>query len=654
MIEKLKGNIYIVLIYRLLIAYLLYTISRLLFFCLNLDSFPAVSVSRFFMFLAGGLKFDTSAIFYTNSLFVLSQVLPFRFRYGKTYQKVSFWIFYVINALALALNMGDIAYYPFTLKRTTFTVFSQFSNEENLGSLFIKFIFVDYWYLCLLFVGMIAGMVWMYRRVEVKRPYFSNKLMYYGSSPIAMLLVVWVVIAGMRGGFKHSTRPITISNAGEFVENVSEINIVINTPFSIIRTLKAKPLPRVQYFADEDLDSIYSPVKFPQPKGAFKNKNVVVLILESYSREYLGGFNKSLENGKYRGYTPFLDSLKKVSLSFNNAYANGRKSIEGLPSVTSSIPGINEPFILSYYSANKISSLGGLLKAKGYHTSFFHGAPNGSMGFSSYVKMAGIEHYYGMNEYKNDKDFDGMWGIWDEPFLQYMAKNLDSFKQPFYSNVFTLSSHHPFKLPAQYEGKFPKGTLPVHQNVGYTDMALRKFFQTASKSPWYKNTLFVITADHSSLAWHDEYKTSMGAFAVPIIFFDPSGELKGEVNEPVQHIDIMPTVLNYLNYDKPYFAFGNDVLHRAKNDFVINTIDNKYQIVKGDYIMQWGDDKVTGLYNYRQDILMQKDLSASELAVKNELETYVKAFIQQYNKNMIDNSLVVADEKREHRLSVKK
>src|SRR5690606_18772090 len=298
-------------------------------------------------------------------------------------------------------------------------------------------------------------------------------------------------------------------------------------------------------------------------------------------------------------------------------------------------------FVLSYYSGNKISSIGGILKNKGYHTSFFHGAPNGSMGFSSYIKMAGIDHYYGKNEYNNDEDFDGMWGIWDEPFLQYFARTLNSFPQPFFSAVFSLSSQHPFKVPKKYEGRFPQGTLPVHQGVGYTDLALREFFAAASKMPWYENTIFVITADHSSVAWHPEYKTSLGAFAIPLLVFDPSGELKGKRDYPVQQIDIMPGLLNYLHYGQPYFAFGNDIFKDEPSDFVIQYINGLYQLIMGDYLLQADGQHTEAFYNYRKDKLLQHNLKGIDKGQQEKLERSLKAFLQQYNAHMIDNTLTV-------------
>ena len=640
-----KGNIYVSLFLRLLLILAIYSFCRIAFYAFNLSNFPGVTPSDLLTMLWGGVKFDISALLYINSLFILSQIIPFKFRHNVTYQKVCAWLFFITNGIALAFNIGDIAYYPFTLKRTTFSMFAQFANEENKATLFFTFL-ADYWYITLLFIATIALLVYLYERVPKPVPSYKSNLFYYGTSVLVLPVIAGLVIAGIRGGFGPDTRPITLSNAGEFTNDPSEVNIVLNTPFAIFRTIQTQVLKKHQYFDDSNLNTIYTPVHTRDTvEKTFKTKNVVVIILESFSREYIGGFNKDLENGKYKGYAPFLDSLMNESMTFTNAYANGRKSIEGLPSVIASIPGILEPYILSNYSTNKINSLGSLLAKEGYHTSFFHGAPNGSMGFSSFIKMAGVEHYYGKTEYNNDKDFDNYWGIWDEPFLQFWAKNLGTFKQPFFSTVFTLSSHHPFRVPEKYEGKFPKGTLPVHQGIGYTDHSLRRFFQTASTMPWYKNTIFVITADHSTVAWHDEYKTTLGAYAVPILFFDPNGELKGRDDRPVQQADIMPTILSYLNYNKPYFAFGSDMLNRKDNHAVVHLTDNLYQITMDDYILKFDGKKSVALYNYRNDRMMKKNLLGSaDKSLQDKMETRVKAFIQQYSAHMIDNTMTVGEE----------
>ncbi len=261
------------------------------------------------------------------------------------------------------------------------------------------------------------------------------------------------------------------------------------------------------------------------------------------------------------------------------------------------------------------------------------------MGFSAYMQLAGIKNYFGKNEYNNDEDFDGIWGIWDEPFMQFMAKKIDTFKQPFFSSFFSLSSHHPFKVPEEYAGKFPKGKLPLHEPIGYADHALRQFFNTASKSDWYNNTLFVIVADHASMIHFPEYNTTPNFFAIPIIFYYPGGELKGLSDKLVQQIDIMPTVLNYLQYDKPYFAFGSDAFDPRRDNFLVNNIGGSYNFFMGDYFMTFDNERPSSLHNLKTDPSLSKDLMNEEPQTLDSLKRHLEAFIQQYNNRMIHNKL---------------
>lgn len=629
---------YVALAMRLLILLLVYAILRLGFYGFNIAQFPQVSINELMFMMFGGIKFDIVALLYINVLYILLEAIPIPFKYNQAYRKVTKWIFVVTNSIGIALNLVDFAYYPFTLKRTTGTVFGQFANEENIGKLFFDF-GMEYWYLILGFALIIWGLIKIYDLVIVEKPKVFNWKFY--SVQLALLLTVaFLFVGGVRGGWAHSTRPITLSNAGDYVKAPEEMNIVLNTPFSILKTLKAVTLKEERFFSDEELNKIYPVVHLPKDSAEFKKLNVVVLILESFGKEHIGFFNKQLDNGTYKGYTPFLDSLIEQSYTFNRSYANGRKSIDALPSVITGVPSIGEPFVLSIYSGNKTTSLAKLLADKGYETSFFHGAPNGSMGFSAYMQLAGIQHYYGKNEYNNDADFDGMWGIWDEPFMQFMAKKIDGMKEPFFSSFFSLSSHHPFKVPEKYAGKFPKGTLPLHEPLGYADYALKRFFEKASKSPWYKNTLFVICADHASMSHFKEYNTMPNSFAIPIVFYYPGGKLKGQSDKLVQQIDIMPTVLNYLHYDKPYFSFGFDAFSPEKNNFVVSNIGNIYNFFKGDYFMTYGNNEVKSVYNLKQDQFLTNDLKGKVPQVQDSLLRSLEAFIQQYNNRMIKNKLV--------------
>jgi phosphoglycerol transferase MdoB-like AlkP superfamily enzyme len=376
------------------------------------------------------------------------------------------------------------------------------------------------------------------------------------------------------------------------------------------------------------------------PQAAFKPLNVVILILESFGKEYSGFFNKQLDNGSYKGYTPFLDSLYAEGFTSKYSYSNGRKSIDAMPSVLSSIPMFIEPYIVTHYSTNDISSIAAILKEKGYYSAFFHGAPNGSMGFLAYAKSAGFDDYFGLNEC-GDKDWDGTWAIWDEEFLQFYAGKMGEFKQPFVTSVFTASSHHPFHIPEKYEGKFPEGTQPIHKCVGYTDYALREFFKKMSQYEWYNNTLFVITADHTNQKTHDEYLTDVNLYAVPILFYHPGSNLKGLETLPVQQIDITPSILGYLNYDKPYFAFGQDVFSTNEADkFVVNYNNQLYQFFQHDYFLQFDGQGTKSVYNYKTDVFLRDNL-AGKVTEQAEMETSLKAIIQQYIARMTSNRLRV-------------
>lgn len=636
---QLKSNLntLFLLLVQFVFLLVIYAGLRLGFYLFNKSLFPHVESDELFTMMLGGVKFDIVAILYLNILYILLQSIPFPFKYNATYQKICKYIFVVTNTLGIALNLADYAYYPFTLKRTTGTVFGQFANEENMLKLTFDFL-IDYWYLLILLIVLVFLVNKIYTLIVVGKVQKYSWL-FYVSQMVAFLFVIFLFIGGVRGGWAHSTRPITLSNAGDYVKNPEEMNIVLNTPFSILKTLKAVSLKEVNYFSDDELNTRYPVIHLPNDSAVFKKLNVVVLILESFAKEHIGALNKDINNGTYKGYTPFLDSLIGESYTFTRSYSNGRKSIDALPSVITGIPSVGEPFVLSIYSGNKTTSLAKLLGDEGYETAFFHGAPNGSMGFSAYTQLAGIKHYFGKDEYNNDADFDGIWGIWDESFMQFMANKINDLPQPFFASFFSLSSHHPFKVPEKYKGKFPKGPLEVQEPVGYTDYALKQFFTKASKESWFKNTLFVICADHATVSHLPEYQTSPNSFAIPIIFYYPGGKLKGMSDKLVQQIDILPSVLSFLNYPKPYFSFGFDAFAPRQDNFVVNNIGGVYNLFQGDYYMTHDGEKVNSIFNLKQDKFLKKDL-ITQTNLKDSLERTLKAFIQRYNYSMIHNKLI--------------
>ncbi len=643
---KIKGysiNEYFVLIYRFLVLLVFYSVCRIGFYFFNQDLFPNVTFPGFLTIMKGGVLFDISGILYLNVLMFFLYLVPFKFKFNKWYQGPTDFLFFLVNSIGFAVNISDFIYYKFTLKRTTFSVFDIFANEDNMGRLWIRFIY-DYWYAFLFWLLLTVTFYYLVKKIKPKHMPIKPAWIYTISGSVILGLFGALAVVGIRGGYRHSTRPITMGNAGKYVNAPEEMALVLNTPFSMLRTIGKTTFTPKHYYTDyETLNSIYSPVHERKDNREFKNLNVVIIILESFSREHSGALNPTLHNGNYKGYTPFLDSLVNHSFTFTNAFANGRKSIDALPSILASLPALVQPFVVSEYSSNRISGMGELLRQKGYHTSFFHGAPNGSMGFEAFTRMAGFDYYYGKDEYGKSEDFDGIWGIWDEQFFQFFAGKINDFKQPFVTSVFSVSSHHPFKVPAKYEGVFPKGTQLLHQCIGYSDMALRKFFETASKSEWFNNTLFVITADHSITAYHNEYKTNYNAFAVPLLFYAPGHNLKGKSHKLAQQTDIMPTVLNFLGFNDPYIAFGSDLLNNTSegNEYVLNYINESYQFLMNNWAIYFDGKDVIAFYNYKDDPLLTNNLKGKTEVPQKELDL-LKAVIQQYNNRMINNELALS------------
>lgn len=641
--KKIKNNYYLVFVYRLCIVMFLFQVCRFIFYLLNHAMFPGIGWNEWGNILKGGFVFDTAAMFYFNALFILLMLVPFQFRESTRYQRVVKYVFIITNSIALLLNSIDFIYYRFTLRRTTHSVFNEFSNEVNKSKLLGQFL-VDYWYVTLIFIALIVLMVWLYNRMKIyNTPVQSKPWIFYVKAVLILLITTVIAIGGIRGDFKHSTRPITISNAGEYVTRPDEMYLVLNTPFCLVRTWNVTQLKEVSYYSDKELQHIYSPLHNGYTGGdsAFRKDNVVIILLESFSKEMVGGYNKDLDGGKYKGYAPFIDSLMSVSKVYWNSFANGRKSIDALPSVLAGIPGGVDPFVLTPYASDSLHSLPYILDKEGYNTSFFHGAPNGSMGFKALVNLMGVQRYYGKTEYNNDNDFDGVWGIWDEPFFQYFANTLSTFKQPFFSTIFSVSSHHPFKVPPQYTGKFKKGPLPVMECIGYTDMALRKFFETASHTDWFRHTLFIISADHSTEAYHPTYQNAWGDIAIPILLYHPGDTtLRGvDSSGVIQQIDIMPSVLSYLNYNKPFFAFGENVFDPQRLNFSVY-YNSGYRWIENNYLLYFDGTKSKSLFDYKNDKLLEKNLLDAEPAIAELMERRLKAFIQQYNNRLIRNQLI--------------
>lgn len=616
-------------IFQCLIILLFYFISRVIFTIWNIAHFPELTFDVFIKICIGALRFDFSTYCITNGLYLGLRFLPF-YKTSLLKRKIEDILLIGLNSIAFMFEIADWAYFRYNQKRATSDIFKMLYRKADFYNQISEFAFH---YLSIILISCLTILLFIFFNKKIIKPIKVQSCSII-QQWVQFFIVSIVVVIGVRGGVQRI--PIGIRNAITVAPGIYT-PVVLNTPFSIISSLSNQDLTEEIFFDDKTASKMIPSTKSYHHK-LFQEKNIVIIILESFSKEFTG-------ISGLKSYTPFLDSLMQKSFVCNNAFANGYRSAEAIPAILAGIPSIQqEPFANSIYSTNRFTSIVNLLQKKGYKSSFYHGGSNGTMSFDIFAKSAGFDKYVGRNEYANDKDFDGTWGVWDEPFLQFCVTDITkNLSQPFIASIFTLSSHPPYKVPNKYKNTLPIGPLEIHQPIAYTDMALKHFFFEAEKQPWYKNTLFVVVADHCSpLSNDDYYHYKQGRFAIPLLYFSPSDtNLKGVTNLLTQQIDILPSVMDYIGFNDSFFALGNSIFSHVNNRFTIQQWSSNLLWTFNDYFLRCNYTIPEGLFDTRKDIFCDHNILHDNDSLSNKVINHLKAFRQVYTQSMIHNKMYI-------------
>jgi len=624
----------IVLIKRLLLLLLVFSLMRLFYFIVNFNIFNEGFITNLSYFFFG-IRFDYSAIIYLNSWFIIISLLPLPFIYGKIPQRIIKILFLFFNSSLILSDLSDAVFFRFSFKRSTADVFDMSTSVNDMVDLLPKYI-ADFWYVFAVWIVLTILLIKLYPNLRKETVKFQTTIKIFLLQFVLSILIITAFYIPARG---IGLKPVRVISASSYVapENMS---IILNTPFCIVTTFYKEELPQISYTDIKD-DSQFSALKDYKSETKFIKPNIVIIILESFGKEYIGTYNS------YKGHTPFIDTLISNGLSCSNAYANGKRSIEGIPAVIASIPSLmSNAFIASQFTTNQINSIGSLLAKETYHTSFFHGGKNGTMGFDKFCKLAGIEHYYGMSEYPHDSDYDGDWGIYDDKFYNFYHNKLNEFPEPFFSTFFSLSSHHPYNVPPELTNKFSKGSLPIHNSIEYADYSLKLFFNSIKDEPWFKNTIFIITADHTSQSNVRKYQTKTGTYSIPLIFYKPNDSFfKGIINERVSQVDIMPSLFDYINYPNKFISFGNSIFNNNEEHFVITFRNGLYQFIYNNDALYFDGDNYKAMYKLSEDTLMQRN-HIKTYTVPTEYNDILKTYILQYNSRLRNNKMIIDDSEK--------
>ena len=650
------NNIYVYLFYKALLAFILLLLSQTFFYMDNRRIFHVADMKEWAGIAWGNVVFGIATVGCLLLPYFAANLLPFKFRWNRHFHRwVEVLLYYLPLLFMLASNVADGAYYQYTYRRLSGEIFRYLGISGDMGALWWRFL-IDYWQATLFFVFSVVLLLWAGAKMHLSA---RNKYRKHALNDIVGLIVGSACVLFLfRGGFG---KQVEWRDAAKYCQP-KNCALVANSGYNIVRTFHGGTLEEVEYMDPAQAKSLFNPELRPESNyegriveawsgwdagcGSYmvgdtalgfaqqRYSNIVIIVLESFSQEYMGCYNQ----GIMPSFTPFLDSLAQHCVVYQGR-ANGKKSIEGIPAIFASVPTLMTfPLTLSDYANDSLYALPAILRDNGYHTAFFHGSYNGVMGFDKLCSRMGFEEYYGKNEYMADRlskesDYDGCWGIYDEHYLQYFSRKLGTFKEPFMAGVFTLSSHHPYTMQPEHKDDFEKGPHPLCRVVSYTDNALRKFFDAARKTDWYEHTTFIITADHSGQGLHREYNDYDGWYRIPMLVYRPIYE---EVYVPtfgaawschkvspriMQQTDIMPTVIDYLGLQTPAVCFGTSAFRNPDKGWQIAYGNGYYQLETQDGVAVLGEEKeqVIGFGNME----------------------LLKAVVQQYNQRMINNQLKV-------------
>lgn len=610
-----------------LILFVLYQALRLLFWWQNRAQFPELDAAIAPILALQGMRFDLSAIAMINGLTYLLVLSPW-ILFSKVWHR---WICFIsallLNAFSLGINLVDVEYYKFTGKRLTADAFA---ITQDIGQQFTQ-IASYYWFNSLLLLGLWTLVYWSSLRLLIPEPRPPSRL----RASLHWVLAAALIALAIRGGWQ--TKPLIPAQA--FAQSGGRAGVIsLNSTFTLLKSSHKASVTEKDFFNGEELKAIldrYRPRDLSAPLLP-RPKNVVIIILESFSQEYV------LPSSQRPSYAPFLYSLMQKGSTFPLAFANGRRSIDALPAILAGVPAWMEaPYITSPYQTNELIGLAQALPREEMESSFYHGGKNGTMFFDLMAKQFGFDRYLGETEYPHQGDHDGQWGIFDEPFLEFAQRDLSQRQKPFLATLFTLTSHHPYRIPEIYAGRFPKGTLEIHESIGYADYALQRFYEAARQQPWFADTLFVLTADHTSKSETPNYETPYGRFAVPLVFIYRDAPLPfPDLNQAVQHADIMPTVLDIFGVTSTQRTpFGQSLLRPLLRPGVLLYENESYYLVSRENLLHLSPDQLARVYRWPTDPLLQAPhaLEAKEFTATLE---FMKAQIQAYNNGMVRNRLI--------------
>jgi len=593
-------------------------VGRAYFFLKYLVSFSGNPPSEIVLSFLRGVRFDLSTACIVSIPFFVILLLPGMSKnwYARQGVLATLLLWYVV---LLVYNFIDIQYYAFAQRHVTFELRNAWGDTRVLLGIGLKQYVVELLGL-LLFLGAFSL---AFRRLTndfTRRARARDSAAWHRrlvwDVPLTIVMAAFFVVF-IRGGLQ--AKPLGVKNAfsSDAVElGILSLNGIYTTfnalaesrdgrdPMAHLKSLQASAgaLGRddvVRMIAASERES-YDPDyplfrRFTYPPAERRPLNVVIFIMESWSAKFVGALEGSPDA------TPVFNELSRDGLLLTNCFANAQRSIEGLSALLGSVP-VWKGVVLGQGGLlyqTRLEPIGHVLKSYGYQTLFLHGARRGSLGFDGLTKRVGFSRQIARDDFElNHVTDDGVWGIYDEHAFLRAHHEFEQMTQPFFSVIYSLSSHTPYTLPSKEFERFD-ASVPHRafaNSMGYSDYALGKFFSAARAAPYFRDTVFLIVGDHTE--GPSTGATLYEGYHIPCLLYSPAHLPPGREPRVVSQLDLVPTLLDFLRISAPYTSWGKSIFADGDRMALLPRGDH-FVYVREPYMLLTDLDRPIGLYDYR-------------------------------------------------------
>lgn len=640
-----------------LLLFISLSIGRFYFFLKYIDAYSKVSLSDLAISFLNGVRFDLSTVSILTGPFILFFFLPrvYRTRYLARAILTALLVWFII---LLAYDFVDILYYGFVQRHLTFEIENTINDINILFGIGVKryfFEFIGFILVLILFILCYVKMArtFLRRSEESDLSRGVNALIF---DLTVFVLIIPVLVLSIRGGVQ--SKPLGVQNAfrNETLElGILSLNGLYTTMNSIVvnrngnSTLNRLNSLNIDIDQDDMIKMIVSSTResserdyplfrrFHYNAAEKKPMNVVIFIMESWSAKFVGALNGKPD------VTPFLDELSRDGLLLTNCFANGQRSIEGLSAILGSVS-VGNGMVLGQggglLNQTRLKTLGEVFKENGYENLFIHGARRGSMGFDGLIKRVGFERSISREDFEiKPTTDDGIWGIFDEYVFLRADREMRRMRSPFFTVIYSLTSHSPYALPSK-EFEYFGASVPFRDFLNvmrYSDHALMKFFKEAEKSPYFKDTLFVIIADHTEGTSTSD--NIYEAHRIPCLLYSPGHLTPGRYDKVVSQVDMLSSMIDFLKISTQYTSWGRSIFTPEERMAVLPRGDF-FVYVKEPYMILSNIESARALYNFTVDPSRNiLDVDGRSRKIADRLNRELQVYLRFSYKTVMENKV---------------